>query len=454
MGDIGTMETMIENLGTDEHKVRVRIPRDEFERVYSERLEKLRSRIHVPGFRPGRTPRALVEKRFGDRAREEAVQEIVDRYYAEAIERSGLSPALRPRIEVPAIQPEGDFEFNLNVVTWPQVELRSTQELHITKTEIEVTGEDVAEVVERLLREPVRFEVEENREARSGDEVVCDLEVAIDGASSETERNADVHLILGSGTFHPQLEDELLGVMAGEEREIEVRIDGKNERSSESSPRTVRFRVRVKSVAAPVRAEDESGLAEMLGFTDVEALRENILAGLRKETERAEWEKNREAVYSALLDTHEISLPEAMVEDEMRRITTRLLAAVEREGGSKTEILEDPALREEVQRRAERNLKISVLMSALRECYEIEVEDAEVQGELERVAAEYPAGERERFLARVRSRKESMDSLRARVLEKKCVDFLLRKATIHRERMSLSEWRRASGADESEKETP
>jgi len=450
------IETEVKKLGADEHIVRVRIPQSEYDRIYAEQLEKLRSRIRLPGFRPGRTPPALVEKQFGAKAREEAITEIVNQYYAEAIDKSGLSPAMQPEIELPTVQQGVDFEFSLKVVTWPHVELRPLADLRIDKTEIEVADEDVQDVAVQLLKKPVRFEIRKGRKARMGDEVIVDFNGSIDGAPLDGGQGEDVHLVLGAGRFFPEFEDGLVGASAGEERTIEVCLP-EDTGGTGAAKRVAVFEVKIKSVGVPVKARNEKELASMLGFADVASLREDIQARLAEEAIQAEWENNREAAFAALLAAHEISLPEAMVRQEMKRIGNRIARSMREDGvGPAAELFESADFQAEIRRSAEKALKTSVLIEELRERHGIEVGEAEIGRELERLAAQYPAEKRSEFKAWMRGQKAAMDRLRSRVLEKKCVDFLMQKATIHRDRMSFSEWRRrreAGHADTVEKET-
>ncbi len=440
------IQVEVNKVGPDEHEVRVLVPGEEFERVYAEHLARLQAKARLPGFRPGKTPRQLLEQRFGAQARGDAISELVQGHYIEAIEKSGLTPAVQPELDVPAEQPEEGFAFTLKVTTWPDVKLADLSSLSMDETTVEVTDEDVQTVVNRLLDNQVRYEVEADREARRGDEVVIDFVGFVDNEPFEGGRGEDAHLVLGSGQFIPGFEDQLEGARAGDERTVSVTFPA-DYRHANLAGKPARFEVVVKSVGAPHKAENEQELAEMLGFEDAEALRADIRQRLQSEATQASFESNRQAAFDALLAANEVRVPEAMIRQDMRETRARLVRTMREQGLEVTpEMLNAPEYEAELRRRAERSLAVSLLLNAVRETHGLTVSDEELNAAIEDRAAQYPEEQREAFKQWLRGQQQEVEALRGELLEKKCVACIIEHARTKPVRISLSEWQRRQEA--------
>lgn len=440
------IQVEVNKVGPDEHEVRVVVPGEEFERVYGEQLARLQARAKLPGFRPGRTPRHLVERRFGAQAREDAISELVQGHYVEAIEQSGLTPAVQPELDVPAEQPDEGFAFTLKVTTWPEVKLADLSSLSLEETAVEVTEEDVQSVVDRLLDNQVRYEAEAEREARRGDEVTIDFVGFVDDEPFDGGRGEDVRLVLGSGQFIPGFEDQLEGARAGDERTVNVTFPA-NYQHAALAGKPARFEVVVKTVGAPRKAENEQELAEMLGFEDAAAMRADIRERLQSEAAQASFESNRQAAFDALLAGNEVRVPEAMIRQDMRETRARLVRTMREQGMEVTpEMLNAPEYEAEMRRRAERSLAVSLLLNALREAHGLTVSDEELDAAIEERAAQYPEEQREAFRQWLRGQQQQVEALRGELLEKKCVACIIEHAETRPVRISLSEWQRRQEA--------
>jgi len=434
------IHTNVKKLGTDEHIVNVRVPQAEYERIYADQISKLQARIKLPGFRPGKTPPALVEKKFGARAHEDAVSELVQHYYAEAIEKSGLTPAIRPELELPDVQSGEDFEFTLKVVTWPKVALKPLSGLSIEAIDIGVADSDIRSVMDRLMEKQVHFEPGSGRKARQGDEIIIDFTGFIDDVPFEGGHGEDIHLVLGEGKFIPGFEEGLSGAAEDEEHTLKLTFP-EDYQDKTLAEKQARFEIQVKSVGAPLKAKNEEELAKMLGFDDAEALRKDVRHRLEHEAEQAELEANRRSVFDAMLKVYKITLPEAMVRQDMQRISQRIVQSMKDDGVEPTaEMFESVSFQDEIRHSAERSLKVSLLLDAVREQHGIELSDEEVGQELDRQAAQYPEKQRTASRNWMHGRKEEMSGLRDRLLEKKCMDCIMGQAKTSVVSMNFSEW--------------
>ncbi len=440
------IQTETKKLGADEHEVNVQVPQAEYDRVYASHIGKLQSNIKMPGFRPGKTPKGMVEKQFGVKAREDTVSELVRNYYVEAIEKSGLTPAIQPELELPAVQPATGFQFMLKVVTWPEVKLNGLSQLSVTQTRVEVEDADIQSALNRLMEEKVRFEAECDREAETGDELTIDFVGFVDGEVFEGGRGEDVKLVLGSEQFIPGFEAQLEGARASEERVLDVSFP-EDYRYEPLAGKAARFEVRVKSVGAAAKASSEEELAGMLDFDDVAALREDVRLRLISEARQVQFEANRESALHALFTANEVHVPEMMIREDMQRTRERVLKSMREQGmEASADVFDAPEQRDELHKRSERALATSLLLNAVRETHDLVVSDEDMGAELDQQAKQYPDDQRDSFKEWMGGQKEQMVELRDKLLEKKCVACIMEQTETEPVRISLDEWRRKQDA--------
>ncbi len=434
------IKTNVKKLGENEHQVHVQIAQKEYDRVYGEQAEKLSGAANLPGFRKGKTPTSMLKQQFGAKLHEDTVSELLQQHYMTAIESSGLVPAAQPELNIPQIQPDSGFEFSMKVVTWPEVKVKPLSKLKFDTTEVEVTDKDIQTVVDRLMESQVKYEIEDGRVSEQGDQVVIDFVGFVDGEAFEGGKGEDTPLVLGAGQFIPGFEEQLIGKKAGDDVTVEVTFPEQYQ-AAHLAGKPARFETQVKSVARSAKAVDEDDLAKMLGFDDAKALRDDARVRLGEQAEGAAAQATREAAFDALLAANEVSLPERLIEEDIKATTQRVVQNMQQQGMEVTkDMFEDETFKNEVRERSEKGLKLSVLVQAVREEAEIEVDDAEIEAELEKMAAQYPAEQKDQFMAWMKSQQEQLASVRERVLEGKCVDHIVAQAKTKAVKKSLGEW--------------
>ncbi len=434
------IQTEVKELGKNEYQVHVRVPQGEYERIYAGQIQKLSRQAKLPGFRPGKTPRQVIEKQFGAQLHDDTVSELIQANYVKAIESSGLVPAVQPELDIPSVQGSDGFEFTMKVTTWPKVEVKGLSKLKFETTTVEVEDADIEAVIERLKKSQVKFEVEKGRKAEQGDQLHIDFVGLVDGEPFEGGRGEDVALVLGEGRFIPGFEEQLIGHAAGDDVTVEVTFPEQYQ-AAHLAGKDASFAVTIKSVARPVHAKDEDDLAGMLGFDDAAALRADVRARLEEEAEQASFSSTREAALDALLVANDVEMPEALIAEDMRATTQRVIENMKQQGvQADRSMFEDEAFRKEVRERAEKGLKLSVLLQAVRELGDVSVDDAEVDAEIDRQSKQYPEEQREQFKAWIRGQQEQMASLRERLLERKCIEYIVSEAKTKPVKKPLSEW--------------
>ena len=434
------IQTNVKAVGANEHEVRVQLPKSEYDRVYAAQLQKLAQQVKMPGFRSGKTPSQVIQKQFGPKLHEDTVSELVQTYYVQAIESSGLVPAVQPYLDIPAVQPEAGFAFTLKVTTWPEIELKDLSKLKFDVTDVTVDDSDVKSVVDRLMDSQVHYEVVEDRQAEKGDQLHIDFTGYVDGVAFEGGKGENVALVLGEGRFIPGFEDQLIGKKAGEACVVMVTFPAEYQ-AAHLAGKPARFETTVRSVGKAVKAKDAEELAKMLGFDDAAAFRADVKGRLEQEAEQGAQATTREAALVAMLEANPLDLPEALLAQDMRDTTQRVVQNMQRQGIQVTrEMFEDEAFRNEVRSRSEKGLKLSVLLQAVRKLADVSVDEAELDAEIDRQAKQYPAEQQVQYRAWIRGQKEQLEGLREMLLERKCIAYIVSKAKAKAVSKSLSAW--------------
>ena len=434
------IKTDVKELATHEYEVRVTVAQGEYDRVYADQMKKLTMQAKLPGFRPGKTPAHVIKKQFGPKLHEETVSTLIQSHYVTAIESSGLKPAVQPMIDIPAAESTEGFEFTMKVATWPEVELADLSELAFNETTVEVEDADIEQVIERLMKSQVKFEIEAERVSENGDQLHIDFVGSIDNEEFDGGKGEDVPLVLGEGRFIPGFEEQLLGKKSGDDVTVTATFPEDYQATHLAGKEAV-FATQIKSVGKPITASNEDELAAMVGFEDGAALNADAQNRLAEEAEQASFSATREAALDALIEANAMELPEPLVAQDMQETTKRVLANMKQQGmEAPEEMLKDEAFIQEIRSRSERGLKLSILLQQVRAKADLNVDDAELESEIDRQSQQYPEEQRDQFKAWIKSQKEQLASMQDALLERKCISYLVEQATTTAVTKSLSDW--------------
>ncbi len=434
------IKTDVKELATHEYEVRVSVAQGEYDRIYAEQMKKLSLQAKLPGFRPGKTPANVIKKQFGPKLHEDTVSELIQTHYASSIESSGLNPAVQPMIDIPAVQPTEGFEFTMKVAVWPEVKLTDLNTLKFDETTVNVEDGDIKQVIERLMKSQVSFKIKDKRTAKNGDQLHIDFVGSIDGEEFEGGKGEDVPLVLGEGRFIPGFEEQLIGKKSGDDATIEVSFPA-DYQAAHLAGKDAAFATQIKSVGKPITANDEDELAGMVGFDDGEALTADAKNRLTEEAEQASFTATRESALDALIAANAMELPEPLLAQDIQETTKRVLNNMKQQGMEEpSDMLKDEAFKLEVRTRSERGLKLSILLQQVRELSDLNVDDAEVNGEIDRQSQQYPEEQREQFKTWIQSQKEQIASMKDNLLERKCIGYIVEQAETTAVSQSLSDW--------------
>ena len=407
--------------------IKVEVPRQEYDRQYQQRLTAAVRNHQRPGWRKGKTPRAIVEKELGAHLRAETFEQLVPQAYRAAVIEHSLLPITDPTLENLVAEEGRDLGFDLVVEVRPEVTAANYEGLPIKEQAIEISSEEIDEVLERLRQSRAIFETVP-RAAAAGDEVTLDIvPCGSDGAADESRRAAGQRLIIGDAQNLPAFNEALLGVAAGQTRDVSVAYP-EDYPNAELRSRTVVFKLHVADVRQKLLPEIDDAFASQLaeGQTLLE-LRGRIRQGLQAEAERRRAEEMDAQALDQLLQRNEVPVPPSLVEAWLKTGLEDLHKRNQQLGRTSTDAM-DENFRETFRPVAEREIKGLFLLEAVRRQEGIDVTDEQVEARIVAIAAEhgFDLAKYRAFLAQGDER----DRIRRGLLERRTYDFLLSRAEI------------------------
>ncbi|MCI1574213.1 MAG: trigger factor [Weizmannia coagulans] len=390
-------------------------------------FKKVVKQINVPGFRKGKIPRPLFEKRFGvESLYQDALDMIVPGEYEKAIEETGIEPVDTPNIDVEQMEKGKPLIFKATVTVKPEVKLGEYKGLEVEKPDTEVTDEDVEEELKKLQERLAELVIKEDGEAEMGDTVVIDFEGFVDGEAFEGGSAENYSLELGSGNFIPGFEEQLAGVKTGDEKEIEVTFPEEYHASELAGKKAV-FKVKVHEIKAKHLPELDDEFAQDADdeVETLDALKEKIKKDLKESKEHAAKHAVEDAVVEKAAENAEMDIPEAMINTELNRMLQEFEQNLSAQGlnlelyyqfsGQNEEVL-----RNQMKEDAEKRVRFNLTLEAVANAEKLEVSDEEVDEELKRMSEMYgmPVEDIRRVLG-------STDGIKADLKARKAIDFLV-----------------------------
>lgn len=419
--------TTVESPESWQRVVKIEVDRELYEKEYGQRLKKAVKSHQKPGFRKGRTPRALVEKEVGDILRMEATEEIIKQAWTIGLIENRLQPISDPALENFKFEDEGPMSFDMKVEVRPEVQAQNYEGIGVRKREIEVGESDVQDVLDRLRESRATFE-KVDRAAAEGDQVTLDLTPqAWDGQPDGAKVIEDQRLIVGGEGNMDVFNEGLAGMSADQEKEIAVTYPDEHPNENLKG-QTLTFLCRVKEVAEKKLPELNDELAAQVsdGKTLAE-LTDDIRADLAKEMENRVAQEMDRQILQTLVERNSVELPPSMIESYLKSGVEELHRRNLQTGRPSSEE-EDAQYMEAGRPHAELALKGMLLFESVRQQEEIKVTEEDVDERIEEIAAEH-GFEVDRYREFVNSGDEK-DRMTYDLLERRTYDFLLSRAEI------------------------
>ncbi|QEW19769.1 Trigger factor [Marinibacterium anthonyi] len=419
----------------------------ELEDKVAEKLTEAQPDIEMKGFRKGKVPLPLLKRQFGQRLLGEVMQESIDGAMSKHFEDSGERPALQPQVKMTNEDwKEGDdVEVEMTYEALPQIPEVDLSTITLERLVVKADEESVKEALESLAESAQDFDTKDGA-AEDGDQVVFDFVGKVDGEAFDGGSAEDYPLVLGSGSFIPGFEEQLVGVTAGDSKDVTVTFPEEYGAENLAGKEAV-FECTVKEVKAPKKAEVDDELAKKFGAEDLEALKGQITERLEAEYAGASRSVLKRKLLDALDDVVSFDLPPSLVDAEASQIAHQLW----HEENPDVHGHDHPEIEttDEHKALAERRVRLGLLLAELGQKAEVEVSDAEMTQAVMAQARQYPGQERQ-FFEFVQQNPQMQQQLRAPIFEDKVVDYVFELAQISEKDVTKDELKAAVEALEDE----
>ncbi len=418
------MQVSVETVSTLERRVKVVVPAAKIEQDVQARIVKAARTIRMDGFRPGKVPMSLVQKRFGDSIRQEALGEIIRDSFYEAVTQQGINPAGFPSIEEVSDKAGEDMTFTALVEVYPELVLNSFADIKVERPVVDIGEADLDEMIENLRKQRATFE-DSSDAAADGDKVTLDFAGSIDGEAFDGGTSTNFELALGSGRMIPGFETGIVGIKAGEVRDINVTFPSDYQAENLRDKAAV-FKITAHKVSKAVLPELNDEFLTAFGVKDggVEKFREDVRKNMTRELKQAVKNKVKTQVMDALLANNTVEAPKALVGNEINRQREAMFKQFGGNAKIDPNMLPDDLFREQ----AQRSVALGLLISQIIKDKAVEVDQARVKAVIEEVAESYETPEE--VVSYYYSNREQLAQVEAMVLEDQVVDTVLADAQV------------------------
>lgn len=405
----------------------VEVDADTFNKALDDAFKKVVKQVSIPGFRKGKVPRGLFEQRFGVEALyQDALDILLPVEYPKAVEEAGIEPVDRPEIDVEKIEKGENLIFTAKVTVKPEVKLGEYKGLGIEKDDTAVTDEDVQNELKSLQERQAELVVKEDGKVEEGDTVVLDFEGFVDGEAFEGGKAENYSLEVGSGSFIPGFEDQLVGLEAGAEKEVEVTFP-EEYHAEELAGKPAVFKVKIHEIKAKELPELNDEFAKDVD-EEVETLAELTEKTKKRLEEAKENEadaKLREELVVKAAENVEADIPQAMIDTELDRMMKEFEQRLQMQGMNLELYFQfsgqdENALKEQMKEDAEKRVKSNLTLEAIAKAENLQVTDEEVEEELSKMAEAYNMP-----VENIKQAIGSTEGMKEDLKVRKAIDFLV-----------------------------
>jgi trigger factor len=424
------------------------VPAGDLSAKVDERLAELAQTAQLPGFRKGKVPVGLLKKQYGQALYGEALEQAVNQSTAKAIEDRGLRPALQPRVDLKELAEGKDVEFEVAVEVLPEIGKLDFSGIELERLKAEVPPKDVEDAIGRIAKaNREQKPVDPPRPAQKGDALKIDFVGSVDGVEFPGGKAEDYVLELGSGSFIPGFEDQLIGAEVGKPLDVKVTFPA-DYGNAELAGKEAVFKCTVKEIREFVDKPADDELAKKNNFENLEAMRKAVTDRISQDYAQVSRSMIKRQLLDKLADSHKFAVPEGLVEGEFNAIWQRVEEA--KKTGQKLEDDEEK-MRKDYREIAERRIRLGLLLADVGRSNSIDVTPEELNQAVMREAMRYPGQERQ-VLEFYGKNAQLKEQLRAPIFEEKTVDFILELAKVNEKSVTPEELLKAARAAEEEDE--
>ncbi len=421
------MQVSVENTGELERRMTIQVPAERVDQEVSNRLQNMARTARVDGFRPGKVPVKVVERKYGDQVRKEVVDQVVRATLDEAMTRQQIEPAGEPKIEWPSNTAVGQaLEYVVTFQVYPELSTVQFGEAVLEKPIIEINDQDMAAVMEKLRKQRAVWEPVD-REAQTGDKLRISYDGTINGESYPGSHGTNVDIELGAEAIVNGFDEQLVGATAGSERTVTVTYP-EDLSSIEIAGKQASFTVKIVAVDAPRLPELGDDLALSFGVDEggLEKLKEEVRVNMDRELNQALRLVLKERVFDILLNHNQVEVPAGLVEEEQKRIETLASEAAGVTGAAMN-----------ANEKARRRVALSMLVGKIVKDNNLQVDVARVRTVVESLAASYEKPDE--VVSWYYDNPDRLGEVQATVLEDQVVDWIVEQLQVDDKPMTFDD---------------
>ena len=417
---------------------KVVVKKNDFAKEVDAKLAKIAKSAKIQGFRAGKAPLAMIKKKYENEVTAEALDNVIRNGSNKVLEDKKLRPATQPSIKIVSFGEGKDLEFDMDVEILPEIKLGDFAKISLDKLVADVPAEEVEKAVSYLANARKETTVVDGKAAQKGDTVMIDFVGSVDGVEFDGGKGDNYPLELGSGSFIPGFEDQLIGAKAGDKVDVKVKFP-ENYHAKDLAGKDSVFAVTIKEVREPKAVEINDELAKSLGAESLDKLKENLTTRIKSDYDNAARMKLKRQLLDALDKEYKFDVPETLVDAEYKAIVDQYEQAkkynqLDEEEKSKKE---DDLLKE-YKDIAIRRVKLGLLLSEVGQDAKISIKPEDINAAIMNEAKKYP-GQEQMVLDYYLKNKQAVEALKAPIFEEKIIDHILTLVKLNEKKVSVEE---------------
>lgn len=389
------MSLKVENLEHNMVKLTIEVSADEFEKAMQSAYVKNKGRINIPGFRRGKAPRQMIEKMYGAAIfYEDAANEIIPSAYDREVAECDLELVSQPKIEVTQIEKGQPFIFTAEVAVKPEVTLGEYKGLEVPKADLTVTDEEIDAEVDKEREKNSRMIDVDDRAVANGDSIKLDFDGSVDGVPFEGGKAENYDLVIGSGSFIPGFEEQLVGAEIGKELDVNVTFPEEYHAENLAGKAAV-FKCRVNEIKVKELPEADDDFAQDVSeFDTLAEYKEDIKKRLTEKKETEAKNAKETAALEKAVENAQMDIPAAMIDNQVRQMADDFARRIQSQGISLEQYLQFTGmtadkLLDQMRPEAEKRIKNSLVLEAIAKAESFEISDEKVEEEINKMAETY-----------------------------------------------------------------
>ncbi|MBR1648068.1 MAG: trigger factor [Alphaproteobacteria bacterium] len=421
-------------------KYAVTVETAEFENKVDAKIEQIAKNTKIPGFRPGKAPKEMLKQKYRASVLGEAIDEIINENVDKIIKDNKLRPAMQPNVKLDKFEDGKDISFEVTVELMPEIKLGDFSKIKVEKLTADVPEEEIKKALDYIAqarRETVKIEDAAHKSAK-GETVVIDFTGSVDGKEFNGGKGKDYHLELGSNTFIPGFEDQLIGVKAGDKVDVKVKFP-ENYHAKDLAGKDAVFAVEVKEIHQAKEVVFDDEFAKSVGAKDLATLKEDIKKRISNDYENASKLKLKRELLDKLDELYTFDVPTGLTDIEFKNISEQYQQAKKQNQLDEHEKnTPEEELMDEYKKIATRRVKLGLLLSEVGEEAKIQITSEDINAAIMKEAQKYPGQEKVVFDYYLKN-KQAVEALKAPVMEEKLIDYVLSKTEIVEKKVSVEE---------------